>query len=145
MLVVGPARASEVHRLLRIAAKSLTDEVDTRWLSEAALCESCMVARDTRSDEVLGFAVARREDACEGHLLALAVDRLHQNEGVGSALLKSVQDVMMRSGAMRLRLEVRSDNTRAQSFYVRHGFSPLGLQEHAYQDGEDAVSLARPL
>lgn len=143
MLVVGRARMDEVDRLAAMVAQDL--QVNPEWLAEATLCDGCMVARDTRTDEMLGFAVVRREDACEGHLLALAVDRMHRGLGVGSALLKSVHDVMLRAGAMRLRLEVRADNPKAQAFYARHGFAPEGVESRAYPDGEDAVRLARPL
>lgn len=142
MLVVEPAEGGEVGRLVRMAMDA-THDIDPEWL--AAHHDACMVARDTRSDEILGFAVVRKEAACQGHVLAIAVDRMHRDQGVGSALLKSVQDVMLRSGAMSLRLDVRSDNLRAQAFYARHGFAPTGLQSHAYPDGADAVSYARPI
>lgn len=145
MLVVGRARSDEVDRLVELATQGLTRDVDPDWLAQAALCDACMVARDARTDELLGFAVARREEDCDGHLLALAVDRMHRGLGIGSALLKSVHDAMLRSGALRLHLEVRADNPQAQAFYTRHGFAPEGLQSHAYPDGADAVRLARPL
>lgn len=145
MLVVEPARREEVDRLVDLARGALTEAIDGAWLSRAAAEGLCLVARETPSDRILGFALARREPCCQAHLLALAVDPFVQGQGVGTALLRSVQEEMMLTGAMDLRLEVRCDNPRAQSFYARHGFAPEGVQSHAYADGEDAVCLRRPL
>ena len=145
MLVVEPARGGEVERLMELARQGLGRDADPAWIAAAAVQDACMVARDTRTDEILGFALVRREEGCEGHVLAVAVDRMHRNMGVGGALLKGVHDTMLRTGAMRLRLEVRSDNPRAQAFYTRHGFAPTGLQSRAYADGADAVCFARPI
>jgi ribosomal-protein-alanine N-acetyltransferase len=105
----------------------------------------CMVARDVPTDRIVGFALARREQPCEGHIMALAVDSMHRGEGIGRALLGGVRHEMLREGAMRLSLEVRADNQRAQAFYVRNGFHPEGLESHAYDDGMDAVRFARAI
>ncbi len=145
MLVIEPAEPEEVDALIRMAAESLAADTDGAWLAEAAVADCCMVARDGPTKQILGFALARREDLCQAHLLALAVDPHERNLGVGAALLHRVESEMQRSGARTLWLEVRSDNPRAQAFYTRHGFHPEGLQSHVYSDGADAVALARPL
>jgi ribosomal-protein-alanine N-acetyltransferase len=103
-----------------------------------------LVARDVPTNRVVGFALASSE-SCEGHLLAIAVDRQFRGAGIGSALLRNVRQEMTRSGAMRLKLEVRADDRAAQQFYTRHGFAPEGLESHVYSDGSDAVRMARPL
>lgn len=144
MLVVDAARPSEVTEVMRLAAESLRD-LDPAHFAEACLRDTCVVARESRSGRLLGFAVAARQEPCEGHILALAVDRLHRGEGVGSALLHGVRDAMVRSGAYRLSLEVRADNRPAQDFYARHGFRPEGLHPRAFPDGEDAVWYGRPI
>lgn len=145
MFVIEPARASEAAELARLANENLSAEMDGDLVVSMAEKDALMVARDARTDDILGFCACRREDACEAHLLALAVDKNHQGEGVGSALLKHLQDTMFRTGARSLELDVRSDNTRAQEFYARHGFEPAGLERHAYSDGADAVHLRRPI
>lgn len=138
MLVVDSAWPSEVSEVVRIAADSLVD-LDPEHFAYACSRDTCVVARESRSGRVLGFAVAKRQEPCEGHILALAVDRMHRGEGIGSALLHGVKDAMVRSGAYRLSLEVRADNGAAQEFYARNGFRPEGLHPRAFPDGEDAV------
>ncbi len=145
MLVIEPARPDEVDKLIRLAADTLAADIDSDWLAEAAVADVCIVARNASSNDVVGFALARREETCRAHLLALAVEPEQRHTGIGAALLRRVEEEMTRAGALNLHLEVRYENTQAQSFYARHGFSPEGLQSHAYPDGADAVSLVRPL
>ncbi len=144
MLVIETARSSELGDLVRMASGSL-EGLNPEKFAQACVEDTCMVARETRSGRILGFAVARREEPCEGHIMAIAVDPLHRGEGVGSALLSGVRDVMLRTGAFRLSLEVRSDNRVARDFYIRHGFRPEGLHPGAFPDGQDAVSYGKPI
>ena len=144
MLVIESARPSEVSDVVRLATGSLSGLNPERF-ALACAHDTCMVARETRSGRILGFAVARRQEPCEGHIMAIAVDPLHRGEGIGSALLSGVGDVMLRTGALRLSLEVRSDNRAARDFYIRHGFRPEGLHPGAFPDGQDAVSYGKPI
>ena len=146
MLVVEPVRDGDLDPVAWLAYRALQEQYDADWLAHHARTTqgTFLVARDIPTNRIVGFALADQE-ACEGHLLALAVDRQRRGEGIGSALLKNVRDHMARQGAYRLSLEVRADDQKAQVFYSRHGFAPLGLEAHVYSDGSDAVKMARPL
>jgi ribosomal-protein-alanine N-acetyltransferase len=145
MLVVEPMRNTDAAPVARLAASTLTESYDPAWLAEqGGRGRTCLVARDVPTNRVVGFALASRE-SCEGHLLAIAVDQGFRGAGIGSALLRNVRQEMVRSGAMRLKLEVRAEDRAAQQFYTRHGFAPEGLESHVYSDGGDAVRMARPL
>lgn len=144
MLVVEPARNSDVGHVARLAARALAEQYDAEWLAQHAGRGTFLVARDVPSNQVVGFAVAEK-DALEGHLLAIAVDADRRGEGIGSRLLKGVRRELTRAGAYRLDLEVRADDRRTQAFYSRHGFAPAGLDQGVYRDGCDAVRMERPL
>ena len=145
MLVVEPMRNADAGSVARLAERALTESYDPAWLAEQAHNGStCLVARDVPTDRVVGFALAANE-SCEGHLLAIAVDRQFRGAGIGSALLRNVRQEMTRAGAFKLKLEVRADDRATQEFYSRHGFAPEGLESHVYSDGGDAVRMARPL
>jgi ribosomal-protein-alanine N-acetyltransferase len=145
MLVVEPMRNADADPVARLAARTLTESYDPEWLAEHAHGGStCLVARDVPTNRVVGFALAANE-SCEAHLLAIAVDRQYRGAGIGSALLRTVRHEMARSGAFRLNLEVRAEDQATQAFYVRHGFSPEGLESHVYSDGGDAVRMTQPL
>lgn len=144
MLVVEPMRNADADPVARLAARALTESYDPGWLAGQPEGSTCLVARDVPTNRVVGFALAASE-SCEGHLLAIAVDRPFRGIGIGSALLRNVRQELARCGAMRLRLEVRAEDQATQDFYRRHGFSPEGLETHVYSDGGDAILMARPL
>jgi ribosomal protein S18 acetylase RimI-like enzyme len=145
MLVVEPARDEDLQRVATLAQRTLLETYDSEWLHHHAHRRGAfLVARDIPTNRVVGFALADQE-ACEAHLLALAVEEGHQGQGIGTALLRHVRDHLAQQGAYKLSLHVRADDSRAQVFYVRHGFAPEGLQTQAYRDGEDAVRMGRPL
>jgi ribosomal-protein-alanine N-acetyltransferase len=145
MLVVEPMRNRDAIPVAQLAARALPEAYDPDWLaSHAQGGRTCLVCRDVPNNRVVGFALAA-QDSCEGHLLALAVDERYRGAGIGSALLRNVKQEMVRSGAMRLKLEVRAEDQQAQRFYTRHGFAPEGLEPHVYSDGGDAVRMGRPL
>jgi ribosomal-protein-alanine N-acetyltransferase len=145
MLVVEPMRNADADPVARLAARALTESYDPSWLAEHANHgRTCLVARDVAANRVVGFALASNE-ACEGHLLALAVEQQFRGAGIGSALLRNVRQELARSGALRMKLEVRAEDRGTQQFYARHGFAPEGLESHVYSDGGDAVRMARPL
>lgn len=145
MLVVEPMRNADADPVARLAARTLTESYDPEWLAEQPQSgRTCLVARDVPTNKVVGFALAASE-ACEAHLLAIAVDRQYRGAGIGSALLRNVRQEMVRSGAFHMKLEVRAEDQATQAFYVRHGFAPEGLESHVYSDGGDAVRMGRPL
>ncbi len=144
MLLIEPAEPSEVVEVARLATEAHLD-VDSEAFHRACTHDTCMVARESRSGRILGFAVVARDAPCEGHILAIAVDRLHRGEGIGSALLRGVGDAMARIGTYHLSLEVRRDNAAAQDFYARNGFHREGFHPNAYADGQDAVCYGKPL
>src|ERR1051326_6481885 len=104
MLVVEPMRNADADPVARLAARTLTESYDPAWLAEQPhLGSPCLVARDVPTDRVVGFALAANE-SCEGHLLAIAVDRQFRGAGIGSALLRNVRQEMARAGAFKLKM-----------------------------------------
>jgi ribosomal-protein-alanine N-acetyltransferase len=90
---------------------------------------------------VVGFAVGFIDQAGTGRIFSLAVHPLYQNRGIGSALLKEMIDVFLKSNVVEVILEVRLGNLKAKRFYERHGFVQTGIAEKYYNDGESAFLM----
>lgn len=147
MLVVEPVRSGDLGPVARLAVTTLKERYSPEWLQDHAHGVergTFLVARDIPTNQIVGFALAQKQDA-EGHLLALAVDSRRQGQGIGSALLEDVNTRMSRAGAMRISLDVPWDDPIARRFYARHGFYPDGLREGVYSDGGDALEMSKPL
>lgn len=78
----------------------------------------------------------------ELHLLNIATDPQHRQQGIASALLEASLE---RGRAHKCRiatLEVRRSNAPALALYRAHGFRPVGLRPNYYTDDrEDAVVM----
>ena len=106
---------------------------------------SLYIARDTDSDDAIGFSLSRSV-ADESELLLIAVSPSRYREGVGSRLLEHFMDQAAASGARRVHLEVRDGNPAAE-MYRGAGFTQVGRRRNYYHapDGRqfDALTFAR--
>ena len=75
MLVVEPVRDGDLDPVSWLAYKALQEQYDADWLSHHAKTKegTFLVARDIPTNRIVGFALADK-NACESHLLAIAVD-----------------------------------------------------------------------
>jgi [ribosomal protein S18]-alanine N-acetyltransferase len=93
---------------------------------------------------VVGYAVASfAGDIAE--LQRIGVVPALRRTGVASALLDEVVAEAPGTGANRLLLEVREDNTAALSFYAHRGLVEIDRRPRYYRDGTTAVVLRLPL
>ena len=113
-----------------------------------------MTAYETFPD---GFLVAEEEGHVVGFLttvvvalfdvkiLSIAVDKRCQSKGFASMLLQALFEVLRAKGFLRLLLEVRLSNIRAQKLYLSLGFNLVNVISAYYQDGEDAYLMEKLL
>ena len=95
-------------------------------------------------EAVVGYAVASfAGDIAE--LQRIGVTPAARRTGVATALLDEVVAEAPGTGANRLLLEVREDNTGALGFYAARGFIEIDRRPRYYRDGTTAVVLRLPL
>ena len=102
-------------------AGELADPAITTWLA----CDA--------DDRPIGFAQVRRGPAPPSvsgpsplELWRLYVDGQWHGRGVAGALMQTILDAAALEGAGTLWLGVWERNPRAQAFYRKHGFVPVG-------------------
>ncbi len=91
---------------------------------------------------VVGYVIGVLRWGATGHIMAIGVYPKYRRQGVGTALIVHMLDVLRMKGARNVRLEARKSNIIAQQFYQKLGF---GLGEeipYYYEDGESAVMMA---
>jgi ribosomal-protein-alanine N-acetyltransferase len=93
-----------------------------------------------------GFSHVRRLGlARKGHIVSIAVREQHRGKGVGSLLMRTCQEAMLKKTATESYLEVRVSNTEAIALYQKLGYNVSGRLEAYYKDGEAALLMATPL
>jgi ribosomal-protein-alanine N-acetyltransferase len=98
------------------------------------------VVGDTGSLSAFGIMFHTAEDA---HLLLFAVRKEQQRKGVGSALLRWLEEVALTAGAKKIRVECLSRNQPARLFYSEHGFHELTLTRQMYRGVADGIHLEK--
>ncbi|MFQ3475279.1 ribosomal protein S18-alanine N-acetyltransferase [Halonotius sp. F2-221B] len=78
-----------------------------------------------------------------GHIKDLAVHPTAQGNGIGRRLLQRAVLGLTVEGVGRIKLEVRKHNTPARELYRSEGFEPVTCLSGYYDDGEDAIVLAK--
>jgi ribosomal-protein-alanine N-acetyltransferase len=81
-----------------------------------------------------------RDDA---HLLLFAVRRQYQRKGVGSALLRWLEEVARCAGMRHIRVECRRSNDAARNFYSEHGYHECAISPRMYRGLEDGILLEK--
>lgn len=77
-----------------------------------------------REDRIVGYGIVGLSDT-EGFIQRLAVDPLHQGQGIASAVLVDGLRWLCRRGARRAVVNTHENNTAARSLYRRFGFVEL--------------------
>ncbi|MBB5954913.1 ribosomal-protein-alanine N-acetyltransferase [Saccharothrix tamanrassetensis] len=93
--------------------------------------------------KLIGYAGLGLTDF-ESSVHTIAVAMGWQSSGIGKTLLRTL---LAKADELQVPvfLEVRTDNARAISLYLAHGFEHLGLRRRYYQpSGADAYTMGRP-
>ena len=78
-----------------------------------------------------------------GHLLLFAVHPSHRRRGIGSVVLRWLEEVARGAGIRRITVECRRDNEAARNFYGEHGYHEYEIARRYYAAVEDAIRLEK--
>jgi len=81
-------------------------------------------------NEVIGLITYRR---CEEELEILSIDSLHEQQGIGTALLNEVIQKAREWGVKQIKLITTNDNLSALRFYQKRGFDLVKLHRNAVE------------
>ncbi len=84
---------------------------------------------------VIGYIIGLIELRCReilGHVISIAVHPMYRGLGIGSKLLKALEERLASRGALRIFLEVDVLNKPAIGFYRKHGYVVSGILKNYY-------------
>lgn len=97
---------------------------------------------------VAGFSVVgftTEADRTFAYIQTIEVTAAHRNEGIGSELLRRMEDSAVAAGATIMWLHVDAANEAAIRLYQAHGYRHQGRQEHYYDRGRAADVYVKSL
>ena len=148
---IRPMTSSDLTRVLAIAENldSAPQWPVTAYQEaldpHAVVRRIAIVAEDTASAQIVGFAVASLV-ADQAELEIIAVAAKEQRRGIARKLFFALAEALRGAKATELILEVRASNHPALALYRALGFEQIGLRTSYYHDPvEDAVLMRLPL
>lgn len=105
----------------------------------------CLVAKGSDGlAEILGFIIAEA-DGADGHIITIDIAESCRRTGVGTALLREMEQRLAARGVRRVSLETATTNEPAVAFWQRHGYRSHGVLPGYYLGRLDAYSMSKKL
>ena len=119
----------------------LKEEINTTWnLSSIQKAISKKEILNVYKDSQIIGLIHFSEILDEIEIFNIAIDHNFQKLGLGSLLIKHLFGLYPQH---KYFLEVRTSNTKAISFYQKHGFLNINTRKKYYNDGEDALVMQK--
>ncbi len=95
-------------------------------------------------DRVIGFIIGYTSGR-SGAVYTLDVHPIHRKKGVGSKLVRAMEEELRAQGARAIRLEAALENPGAMELYRKAGYRERELVRNYYGRGKDAVRMWKEL
>ena len=145
---ISIAHPREAKAIAEMSRDLIERGLDWSWrrkrVLETILHPDCIVIVARTRLKLVGFAVMEfHEIHC--HLNLLAVSPEQRRQATGHALLEWLEESARVAGIARIKLEVRSNNKIAISFYEAHGYEVQTKIRGYYQGRESAFNMVHHL
>lgn len=95
--------------------------------------------------DIAGFVIFRPNSSREGGLVTIDVLTQFQRQGIGSELLKRVEQIAKEAGYQRIVLQTDVANDNAIRFYEKHRYKTERKLRRYYRDDSDAWEMVKSL
>ena len=102
----------------------------------------CLVAEDAK--KIVGFVLAEMNPPL-AHIITLDVAESHRRKGVGSALMKEIEQHFAFHGIQSVLLETAVDNESGIAFWQHHGYRSEAVVKRYYLGRIDAYEMRKRL
>ncbi|MEM3700528.1 MAG: GNAT family N-acetyltransferase [Candidatus Bathyarchaeia archaeon] len=79
------------------------------------------------------------------YIITILVDAKYRRKGIGTSLLKFMENFAREKRARILLFDTSTDNTPALQLYFKNGFRICGYNDKIYENGKIALYLAKEL
>lgn len=146
---VETATPQSIDEILKIERECFTAEAYTRRQILNLLENGNALALLTRVDcDASGFVIALLETDGKhrlGHVVTIDVAVRYRRKGLGSFLLRKMEDMLSERGVEAVYLEVRVDNQAALRLYEKLGYLKAEVLEHYYSTRTYGLRLVKRL
>lgn len=138
-------KEEDIEKIVLLEKTELGRTLGASYLTHLLTVDFAYLYKYVEDEEIIGYiSFSINNDYLE--VLNIAVNKNYQRKGIGSALLKRVDQVKNEKNIKSIILEVGITNTQAINFYTKNGFIKTITRKNYYhngQDFEDAVVLIK--
>ena len=92
-------------------------------------CGECVVAEE--DGEISGYYILYKMGT-EAEIIRIGVERAFWSQGIGTLLIRKMEQQCRQNQIHRIILDVRESNARARAFYKQHHFTEDGTRKDFY-------------
>jgi [ribosomal protein S18]-alanine N-acetyltransferase len=145
-MIVSRARLDDLDAIMTLESSGFEHAGWSRdsWAGELSGADRQVLAYRDADDRLVAVATLHLiEDFAD--LLRVVVAPERRGQGIGRKLLIASILMAQASGAVRILLEVETDNLPALAVYTRLGFSPIDRRRDYYGPGLHALVMELPI
>lgn len=139
----GVFHPDEIRVLTEVLEKCYTfHEADIHTLP----ADGYFIYEEKNNDELCGFVIFGKTPMTQSNwdIYWVAVDKKYQGKGIGSRLVKKVEEYILEKegfATMRLETSSRKEYVGTRIFYIKNGFKESGRIPGFYALGDDLVTF----
>ena len=143
--VAEPADLPKIIELIKRNKGPLDEDLEAIFNFESQN-EKCRFFVAEENGEIVGFGrVHIYKWNRSAYVINLLVDAGYRRRGIGSLLLKTMEDFAMENGARVIMFDTAIDNIPVLNLYFKNGFKICGYNEKLYDNAKTALYLAKEL
>ncbi|MGQ9624063.1 MAG: GNAT family N-acetyltransferase [Candidatus Bathycorpusculaceae bacterium] len=148
MVTVRVANLKDLHDILKLERKNAqpTKEDLQALFRLDNPNEKCYFFVTEYDCEILGYSrmhIYKWNNSA--YIITILVDAKHRRKGIGTRLLKFMENFAREKRARILLFDTSTDNTPALQLYFKNGFRICGYNDKIYENGKIALYLAKEL
>ncbi len=146
-LRLRPARLSDLDALWALEQTCFrTDRFSRRSYARALTSPRATLRVIEQAGQLMAAGLLfTRADSAAARLYSIAVHPAARGLGLGRRMLRALELAARKNGCQEMRLEVAARNKAALALYRESGYEMTGRLAGYYEDGADALRLAKPL
>ncbi|MCI2414285.1 MAG: ribosomal protein S18-alanine N-acetyltransferase [Candidatus Aramenus sp.] len=143
MVIISDATEEDLGEIYRIELESFDNPYPLSLLKAYLYLASVYVVAK-EDGQVVGYAIGIIQHRVRGHVVSIATAQGYRKKGVGSALLRSLEEAFKQRGCTYSYLEVKVDNEDAVRFYSKNGYFVTFTRKNYYGRGKHAFVMVKP-
>lgn len=147
-ITIESATLQHLHQLYEIEKESFEKEAFSKQQIAHLLTNRNSIGLIAKeNDQIVGFVIGMiyvERNSLTGHILTIDVSPTCRRKGIGSKLLREIEEIFKKNKVQACRLEVRENNVAALNLYQKFGYKKIGRLKNFYGDA-DGIYLRKTL